>query len=40
MAAVVQALGLDRFNLMGTSFGDKEALWQGLTKPNGCRRRC
>jgi hypothetical protein len=28
MAAFVYALGLDRFNLMGTSFGDKAALWR------------
>jgi pimeloyl-ACP methyl ester carboxylesterase len=33
MAAAAQALGLDRFNLMGTSFGGKAALWLGLQKP-------
>jgi pimeloyl-ACP methyl ester carboxylesterase len=35
MAAAAQALGLDRFNLMGTSFGGKAALWLGLQKPEG-----
>jgi pimeloyl-ACP methyl ester carboxylesterase len=33
MAAGAQALGLDRFNLMGTSFGGKAALWLGLQEP-------
>ena len=33
MAAAAQALGLDRFNLMGASFGGKAALWLGLQKP-------
>ena len=33
MAAAAQALGLDRFNLMGTSFGGKAALWLGLQQP-------
>ena len=33
MAAATKALGLDRFNLMGTSFGGKTALWLGLQKP-------
>jgi len=33
MAAAAQALDLDRFNLMGTSFGAKTALWLGLQKP-------
>jgi pimeloyl-ACP methyl ester carboxylesterase len=33
MAAAAQALGLDRFNLMGSSFGGKAALWLGLHKP-------
>jgi pimeloyl-ACP methyl ester carboxylesterase len=31
--AAAQALGLDRFNLMGTSFGGRAALWLGLQKP-------
>jgi pimeloyl-ACP methyl ester carboxylesterase len=33
MAAAARALGLDRFNLMGTSFGGKAALWLGLQRP-------
>jgi pimeloyl-ACP methyl ester carboxylesterase len=33
MAAAAEALGLDRFNLMGTSFGGKAALWLGLQQP-------
>lgn len=33
MAAAAQALGFDRFNLMGTSFGGKVALWLGLQSP-------
>jgi pimeloyl-ACP methyl ester carboxylesterase len=33
MATAADALGLDRFNLMGTSFGGKTALWLGLQKP-------
>jgi pimeloyl-ACP methyl ester carboxylesterase len=33
MAAAAQALGLDRFSLMGTSFGAKTALWLGLQQP-------
>ena len=40
MASAVQALGIDGFNLMGTSFGGKVALWLAaqqavdLTKDN------
>jgi len=30
MAAATEKLGLDRFNLMGTSFGGKAALWLAL----------
>jgi pimeloyl-ACP methyl ester carboxylesterase len=33
MAAAAQALGLGRFNLMGTSFGGKAALWLGVQQP-------
>jgi pimeloyl-ACP methyl ester carboxylesterase len=33
MAAAVEKLGLDRFNLMGTSFGGKTALWLALQQP-------
>jgi len=33
MAAAAQALGLDRFNLMGTSFGGKVALWLAIQRP-------
>ncbi len=34
MAAAVENLGLDRFNLMGTSFGGKAALWLALQQPD------
>jgi pimeloyl-ACP methyl ester carboxylesterase len=33
MAAAVAQLGIDRFNLMGTSFGGKTALWLALQHP-------
>ena len=33
MAAAVEKLGIDRFNLMGTSFGGKTALWLALQQP-------
>jgi pimeloyl-ACP methyl ester carboxylesterase len=33
MAKAVQALGLDRFNLMGTSFGGRTALFLALQSP-------
>jgi pimeloyl-ACP methyl ester carboxylesterase len=33
MAAATEKLGLDRFNLMGTSFGGKTALWLALQQP-------
>jgi pimeloyl-ACP methyl ester carboxylesterase len=33
MAAAADKLGLDRFNLMGTSFGGKTALWLALQQP-------
>lgn len=33
MAAAVSALGLDRFNLMGTSFGARTALWLAAEAP-------
>jgi pimeloyl-ACP methyl ester carboxylesterase len=33
MAAACGALGLDRFNLMGTSFGAKVALWLAARQP-------
>ena len=33
MAAAAQALGLDRFDLMGTSFGGKVALWLAAQQP-------
>ena len=33
MAAACEKLGLNRFNLMGTSFGSKAALWQALQQP-------
>ena len=33
MAAAVSALGLDRFNLMGTSFGARTALWLATEAP-------
>jgi pimeloyl-ACP methyl ester carboxylesterase len=34
MAAAVAALGIDRFNLMGTSFGARAALWIALRQPS------
>src|SRR5579872_4754416 len=34
MAKAVEALGVDRFNLMGTSFGGKTALWLALQQPD------
>ncbi len=33
MAAAVGGLGIDKFNLMGTSFGGKVALWLALQQP-------
>lgn len=33
MAAAAEALGLDRFDLMGTSFGGKVALWLAAQRP-------
>src|SRR5437763_8455443 len=33
MGAAADALGLDRYNLMGTSFGSKAALWLALQQP-------
>jgi pimeloyl-ACP methyl ester carboxylesterase len=33
MANAASALGLDRFNLMGTSFGGKVALWLAVQQP-------
>jgi pimeloyl-ACP methyl ester carboxylesterase len=33
MAAAAGELGLDRFNLMGTSFGGKVALWLAVQRP-------
>ena len=33
MAAATAKLGLDRYNLMGTSFGSKTALWMALQQP-------
>jgi pimeloyl-ACP methyl ester carboxylesterase len=33
MAGAIHALGLDTFNLMGTSFGGKTALWLALEAP-------
>lgn len=33
MAKAASALGLDRFNLMGTSFGGKAALWLAAQEP-------
>jgi pimeloyl-ACP methyl ester carboxylesterase len=33
MGAAADKLGLDRFNLMGTSFGGKTALWLALQEP-------
>ncbi len=37
MARAADALGLDRFNLMGTSFGAKTALWLALQQPERVR---
>ena len=37
MAAAVSALGIDKFNLMGTSFGGKAALWLAVQSRHGCR---
>jgi pimeloyl-ACP methyl ester carboxylesterase len=34
MGAAVAALGIDKFNLMGTSFGGKVALWTALQQPD------
>ena len=34
MASAVSALGVDRFNLMATSFGGRVALWLALRHPN------
>ncbi|MBV9252239.1 MAG: alpha/beta hydrolase [Acetobacteraceae bacterium] len=34
MAAAIRALGIDRFNLMGTSFGAKVALWLAAQWPD------
>ena len=33
MAAAVTTLGIDKFNLMGTSFGGKVALWLAVRQP-------
>jgi pimeloyl-ACP methyl ester carboxylesterase len=33
MNAAVAALGIERYNLMGTSFGSKVALWMAILKP-------
>ena len=33
MASVCRAIGLDRYNLMGTSFGGKVALWLAAQSP-------
>jgi pimeloyl-ACP methyl ester carboxylesterase len=33
MARAIDALGIDAFNLMGTSFGGKTALWLALERP-------
>src|SRR5438552_9457953 len=33
MAAATEKLGLDHYNLMGTSFGSKTALWLALQQP-------
>jgi pimeloyl-ACP methyl ester carboxylesterase len=33
MAAAADKLGIDRYNLMGTSFGGKTALWLALQQP-------
>jgi pimeloyl-ACP methyl ester carboxylesterase len=37
MGAAAGKLGLDRYNLMGTSFGGKTALWLALQQPERCR---
>lgn len=37
MAAAAAAIGLDRFNLMGTSFGGKTALWLAAQAPERVR---
>jgi pimeloyl-ACP methyl ester carboxylesterase len=34
MAKAIEKLGIDEFNLMGTSFGAKTALWLGLQQPD------
>ena len=34
MGAAVAALGIDRFNLMATSFGGRPALWLALQQPD------
>ena len=34
MAAAVTALGIERFNLMATSFGGRVALWMALRQPD------
>jgi pimeloyl-ACP methyl ester carboxylesterase len=33
MATAIEKLGIDNFNLMGTSFGGKTALWLALQRP-------
>src|ERR1700761_7994236 len=33
MNAAVAALGLDRYSVMGTSFGSKVALWMAIERP-------
>jgi pimeloyl-ACP methyl ester carboxylesterase len=35
MGAAVTALGIEQFNLMGTSFGGKVALWLAARQPAG-----
>ena len=37
MAVAAKRLGLERFNLMGTSFGGKTALWLALQQPERVR---
>ena len=37
MAMAIEALGLDAFNLMGTSFGAKTSLWLALQRPDRVR---
>jgi pimeloyl-ACP methyl ester carboxylesterase len=37
MGMAIDALGLDAFNLMGTSFGGKTALWLALQRPERVR---